>query len=282
MTELKPSHTLLHISDTHFAQNGDLLHGVVDADAGLRKLLDRLQGIGMRPDALVFTGDLIDGGGEDSYRRLRAIVEPAAEALGAKVIWLPGNHDDLAPFRAGLLDTEPSTEPIDQVFDLNGLRIIAVDSSVPGYHHGDLTDGQFEWLADVLRNPAPRGSILALHHPPLVSPLELLNGHPLNNQDRLADLLFGTDVRAILAGHTHYASMSTFAGIPLAVASATCYTQDLLIPQPSLRGQYGGQSFNIVQVFDDQIVHSVVQIGDYETVYEYTAEQAAALAAGEH
>ncbi|WP_246271743.1 hypothetical protein [Amycolatopsis acididurans] len=50
---------------------------------------------------------------------------------------------------------------------IGGLRIIALDSSVPGHGHGELSGGQLDWLARELATPAPDGTILAPHHPPL-------------------------------------------------------------------------------------------------------------------
>ena len=52
-----------------------------------------------------------------------------------------------------------------------------------------------------------------------------------------------------------------FAGIPVSVASATCYTQDLTVETGGIRPQDTAQSFNLVHVYDDTIVHSVVNIG---------------------
>lgn len=64
--------------------------------ASLRRLAQLLAEIGrsgVRPDALIFTGDLTDIGDPRAYEALRGVVEPFAEALGAPVIWLMGNHD---------------------------------------------------------------------------------------------------------------------------------------------------------------------------------------------
>lgn len=90
----------------------------------------------------------------------------------------------------------------------------------------------------------------------------------LREQARLARVLRGTDVRAILAGHLHYSTTATFAGIPVSVVAATCYTQDLNAPVGSQRGRDGAQSSNLVHVYPDTIVHSVVPIGTYATVGE--------------
>ncbi|WP_221583601.1 phosphodiesterase [Microbacterium sp. G2-8] len=268
-----PDHFILHISDTHFVGGRELLHERIDSDKNLIELFDGYRKANARPEAIVFTGDLADTGDADAYERLRAIVEPAAAELGAQVIWVMGNHDERVAFRSGLLDEQgEQSEPVDRVYDINGLRVISLDSTVPGQHHGEITDAQLEWLARELEVPAPDGTLLALHHPPVPSPLGLLGLVELRDQERLAAVLEGTDVRAILGGHLHYSTNTTFAGIPVSVASATCYTQDLAVEYPAARGQDGGQSFNLVHVYADRVLHSTVPIGQFPTVYEMTPE----------
>lgn len=268
-----PDHFILHLSDTHFVGDGELLHERIDSDKNLAELFEGFARSNTRPEAIVFTGDLADTGRDDAYARLRALVEPAAEALGAQVIWVMGNHDERVAFRRGLLDQDADdSEPVDRVFDINGLRIIALDSTVPGHHHGEISEEQLAWLADVLSTPAPDGTLIALHHPPVPSPLGLLALVELKDQDRLAEVIRGTDVRGILGGHLHYSTNSTFAGVPVSVASATCYTQDLTVAYPGARGQDGAQSYNLVHVYGDRVLHSIVPIGQFPTVYEMTPE----------
>ena len=98
----RPDHFLLHISDTHLLAGGERLYGSVDSEQHLRALLQEVEASGGRPEAIVFTGDLADRGQPDAYARLRALVDPAAERMGARVIWVMGNHDDRASFRQGL------------------------------------------------------------------------------------------------------------------------------------------------------------------------------------
>ena len=78
--------------------------------------------------------------------------------------------------------------------------MITLDSSVPGHHYGEITDGQLDWLRAELAVPAPDGTILALHQPPVPCIQDLAVLVELRDQSRLADVLRGSDVRAILAG----------------------------------------------------------------------------------
>jgi 3',5'-cyclic-AMP phosphodiesterase len=262
----RPDHFLLHLSDTHLLDGDGRLYDSVDAEAHLRELLGELEASEGRPEAIVLTGDLADRGEPGAYVRLRQLVEPVARRLGAQVIWVMGNHDDRGSFRAGLLGEQPSSRPIDRVYDVNGLRIITLDSTVPGAHWGEVTGDQLDWLAEELSVRAPHGTILAMHHPPLPSVLDLAVAVELRDQQGLAEVLLGTDVRSILAGHLHYSSTGTFAGIPVSVASATCYTQDLNVPVGGTRGRDGARAFNLVHVYGSTVLHSVVPIGQYEAL----------------
>lgn len=266
----RPRHFILHLSDTHLLAGPQPLYGSVDSRAKLLSLFERLSAAERKPEAIVFTGDLADKGELEAYDELRSIVEPAAEQMGAKVIWVMGNHDKREHFKERLLDEAPDMAPMDRVYEVNGLRIVTLDTSVPGYHHGELSDSQLSWLRSVLRTPAPDGTILALHHPPVPSVQDLTVLVELRHQRDLAAVLAGTDVRSIIAGHLHYSTFATFAGIPVSVASATCYTQDLATP--GTRGQDAGQGFNMVHVYEDSVVHSVVPLEESATVGERVDE----------
>ncbi|MEA9986276.1 phosphodiesterase [Subtercola sp. RTI3] len=279
-----PTHVIAHLSDTHFVAASAKLYGRVDTDATLKRALSQLEGSGIRFDALVFTGDITDLGETDAYVRIREIVEPAAERMGAELVWVMGNHDSRARMRTDLLgeavSSEPaSSAPVDRVFWFGGLRLIALDTSVPGFHHGELTLQQLDWLAETLAVAAPEGTLIALHHPPIPTSLPLMPILELQDQPRFADVIRGTDVRGILGGHLHYATTSLFAGIPVSVGAATCYTMDITAHPGSLTGVGGGQSMNLVHVYENQVVHSVVPIGDFETVNNFPDELVAEIQA---
>ncbi|HSU01022.1 MAG TPA: metallophosphoesterase [Nocardioides sp.] len=255
-----PRHAIAHLSDPHLIGSGALHHGVIDNAANLRRALDRLAAVRPAPQALVFTGDLADRAEPDAYATLRSIVEPAAAAMGAVVVWTMGNHDERAPFAAGLFDADDDGFQ-DRVHEVDGLRIVALDTSVPGYHHGELRPEQLAWLADVLATPAEHGTLLAMHHPPLPLPMlraaELIE---LRDQQALADVVAGSDVRGILAGHLHLSTWSTFAGVPVSVASASCYTSDPAPIDRFVSGVDAAQAFTMVHTYDDRLVHTLVPL----------------------
>jgi 3',5'-cyclic AMP phosphodiesterase CpdA len=234
---------------------------------------------GLKPDALLLTGDLADRGDASAYRRLRPLVEDAAAALECEVVWAAGNHDNRAAMRAELLagagiagvaaDAEGATglsggavgeEPIVEVRWFGDLRVIVLDSTVPGAHWGEIDDAQLAWLASELETPAPAGTLLLIHHPPLPTVLDTAVMVELRGQSRLAQVLAGSDVRGILSGHVHHPSFGTFAGVPVTAASSSAYGQDLTQPPGATRGQDAAQGYNLVHVYAETIVHSAVSL----------------------
>jgi 3',5'-cyclic-AMP phosphodiesterase len=272
-----PRFTIAHLSDVHLLANDAKQYGAVVPESGFVLALERLRRLDPVPQALVFTGDLADKGEPAAYDRLRTLVEPVAAAMGAQVVWVIGNHDERATYARGLFDSDDDG-PQDRVYDLGGLRIVALDTSVPEYHHGALTDSQLEWLREVLSARTEHGTILAMHHPPIPTPaLEPAAIVELLDQDRLAAVVEGSDVRQILGGHLHYTTHSTFAGIPVSVASASCYTTDPAPVDRLVSGVDGHQAFNTVHVYDDRIVHTVIPVPEAPEVTGQPASVRAAL-----
>ena len=240
-----PTHVVAHVSDTHLLAGDARQYGAIDTVARFRAALDRLTRIDPPPQALVFTGDLADLGEPEAYRALRELRRAAAPDGSARRscgAWAtttsarrtPASCSARSPTsrRTGCTTSPGCGSSASTPACRAGTTARSPTSSSPG-------------SADVLATPAEHGTILALHHPPIPSPLvpaaEIIE---LLDTERLAAVLRGTDVRAILGGHYHFTSHSTFAGIPVSVAAATCYTVDTAPARPAhLRGRRapGGQ-----------------------------------------
>jgi 3',5'-cyclic-AMP phosphodiesterase len=257
-----PTHVIAHLSDPHLLAGGARQYRTIDTEAGLVQALKRLRQVDPPPQVIVFTGDLADKAEPAAYARLRALVEPLAAEIGAQVVWTMGNHDERLPYSEGLFG-EASEEPQDRVYDVAGLRVIALDTSVPGYHHGEVSAEQREWLRDVLATPAEHGTILAMHHPPI--PLPMLRAAEvieLADQDLLADVVRGSDVRSVIGGHYHFSTYATFAGVPVSVASASCYTSDPAPIERFVSGVDGHTAFTMMHLYEDQVVHTIVPLDE--------------------
>ncbi|SBW24942.1 metallophosphoesterase [Candidatus Protofrankia californiensis] len=263
-----PRHTLIQLSDTHIVPDGELLYGRVDTHANLESAAHAVADSGIAVAGLVLTGDLTDSGSAAAYRRLRKVVEPLARRLDAPAIYAMGNHDERAAFRSELLSVaEPTTDPCDSVHWISGLRIVVLDSTTPGHESGYLTDSQLAWLRDELARPAPEGTVLVLHHPPIPSPMLFVEMMTLREPDRLARVVAGSDVRIILSGHAHNASCGLLAGIPVWVAPATAFGADLLSPVGRARA-LRTSACSRIDIYPDTVVASVITLGSAETLFD--------------
>jgi 3',5'-cyclic-AMP phosphodiesterase len=260
----------VQVSDPHIPADG-FLFDRVDACARVRASIEMIAAAECAPDVLVLSGDVANQGEAEAYVRLRPVIDAALERFGAKLLVVPGNHDDAALLRAHLLGREPERGPLDEVVRVGGLRLIGLDSSVPDEVHGELTDAQLEALANELAQPAPDGTLLVVHHPPIWSTTPMSELVALREPQRLAEVIRGRDARLVLSGHTHRVSAGTLAGVSVWVSPATGSHADVLT-RNGFRGHAGG-GFTRVDILDDgEIVATFVPLtGRDEILYEVHA-----------
>jgi 3',5'-cyclic-AMP phosphodiesterase len=227
------SYLLVQISDIHLTADGSLPPGVRPRD-NLVRGLRMLEETGISPDVFLLTGDLADAGEPACYDDLATTLTAAAAAIGASVIYLPGNHDDRATFRRHLLGGAGDGDgdgPVNQTHWRGGLRIIALDSTIPGESHGALDDQTLGYLRTELAAAAPDGTVLALHHPPIPSPIQPMAQIALRAPERLRDAIAGSDVRIVLCGHNHHEALGTLGPVPVWVCPAIAYRADVTSTQ---------------------------------------------------
>jgi 3',5'-cyclic-AMP phosphodiesterase len=274
---------VVQLSDLHITAEGNL-NGLVDTLETVRIILDSLEET--PPDALLLTGDVADRGEPGAYQRLRPLLEGFAQRTGVPVIAMPGNHDERRAFREHLLGWEGTDQSVDQVHHVKGLRIVSLDTSVGGAAHGELDDAQLGFLSTQLEQPAPLGTIIALHHPPIPGPSSFLNTILLREPERLGRVVQGRDVKMILAGHAHHASAGSIAGVPVWVATATAYQLDVhSATTTSLKG-IEGSAFTRIDIDEQDAVATHIPLSPGAgTLYEYdletTRQHIAALERGE-
>ncbi|MGN6327097.1 metallophosphoesterase [Pseudolysinimonas sp.] len=230
---------ILHLSDTHLFGDGTRHYGVVDTTEALDRVLERAAEVD-RLDLVVCSGDLSDDGSPASYRLLRDRIEAFAEVRGAAVAYAMGNHDG----RAGFEEVLGSRVG---VLDVRGVRVIRLDTSVPGFGSGRLEADQLAWLREQLTEPAPHGTIVVVHHPPTPASSALLAALELRDPRALLDACGTGDVRLILGGHYHHARTAIEQGLPVAVAPGVANTSDPFAPAGRERALVGS-GFAVVEL----------------------------------
>ena len=259
------SYLVVQISDLHLTTSGSLPSGVRPRDnllGGLRLL----EAAAIRPDVYLLTGDLADTGDGDCYDDLAGILAEAARRSDASVIVLPGNHDDRDTFRrhfhpgggGGPVYPEGNSGPVNQTRWRDGLRIIALDSTVPREDYGNLDDQSLGYLRSELARTAPDGTIVALHHPPVPSPIQPMARIALRNPERLREEIVGSDVRIVICGHYHHAALGMLGAVPVWVSPATAYLADTTSTQV-FQGRPGA-AFSRIDLTGSSTIATVIPI----------------------
>lgn len=236
------THRVLHLSDPHLAAPGVDTYGV-DAGASLDRILYDARFV-PDIDLVVVSGDIADDGSVEGYAGVLDRVGRFAADRGIPHIYTTGNHDIRKSFASVLASGHLATDGTDigrlanktsdvraAVSEVSGLRVITLDSLVPGSVHGHVGEDQLEWLRTTLAEPAPAGTIVVLHHPPIAvhsSPFMASVG--LRNAAELGEILAGSDVHALLCGHFHLQLTGQLRGVPVWVTPGVVTRIDLTAP----------------------------------------------------
>ncbi len=200
----------------------------------LRAVVARLVDGPNRPGLVLLSGDLTEFGDTASYARLLELIAPLDMPLRV----MTGNHDERAPLLAAFPDTPTHDGFVQFVEDLGGLRLIAIDTLESGRHGGGFCEVRAAWLAERLADAPDAPTLIAMHHPPIVSGLHWLDGGADEPWIvRFRDAIAGHgQVQAIVSGHLHRTIHTRFAGVPLTVVPSTAATValDLNVSDPNL------------------------------------------------
>jgi 3',5'-cyclic-AMP phosphodiesterase len=254
---------IAQLSDLHVRPPGVLYQGVADSNAQLGEAIDRLHALDRRPDLVLVTGDLVDHGHPDEYAHVRVLLD----RLAMPYLVMPGNHDAPDALRAAFADHRylPAAGPVHYCIDAHRLRIVALDTCVPGAHHGHVEDDGLRWLDATLRARPDAPTLLMLHHPPFVSGIDCIDRYRYRAPAALAGVLErAPQVRLVVCGHIHRFMMRRWAGtVVCSCPSTTTEIALQLAPAAPPRSFVGPRGYLLHLLGDDDgLVTHHVAIGD--------------------
>jgi 3',5'-cyclic AMP phosphodiesterase CpdA len=213
---------IAQITDTHIRPDGVLAYRRFDTAAFLARAVDHILHLDPRPDAVFATGDLVDAGTSEEYQRLRRLLEP----LPMPIYLLPGNHDDREAMRREFSDHRylPRDGFIQYVAAEAPLRVIALDTLLPGAA-GGLVDGErIAWLDARLREAPATPTLIFMHHPPFKTGIAYMDGIGLAGAAALAEVVRRhPQVERVACGHLHRSIQARWAGTVASTAPSTAH-----------------------------------------------------------
>jgi 3',5'-cyclic AMP phosphodiesterase CpdA len=173
---------------------------------------------------------------------------------------LPGNHDDRSALRRCFGLQGAAGEPVQYVVDLDGLRILMLDSTIPGEDAGAFDEPRLDWLEARLAEASDRPTLLAMHHPPLLTGLPAFDRVALAGADRSAMRAVvdrHPQVLGLVAGHVHRTITTGLAHTTVLTVPST-YVQgrlDFLTRDLLLADEPAG--FGVHALLDGQLVSHI-------------------------
>lgn len=214
---------LVQLTDLHIREPGQLAYGRIDTAPYLKRAVQSVQRLQQAPDAVVITGDLSDFGRAGEYAHMAELLAP----LAMPVYLMPGNHDDGDQLRRSFPSHTylGASGFIQYSVKIGALRLLALDTCVPGHGHGTLCAERLGWLALQLDACRHEPVVVAMHHPPF----RTLIGHMdqiglLEGADALEALIARhPNVERVICGHLHRAIDVRFGGSIASTAPAPAH-----------------------------------------------------------
>ena len=221
---------IAQISDPHIRAAKHLYQGLVDSNAMFQAAVNAVNALHPPVDLVLLSGDVVDEGTHEEYVNAGSLLAQ----LKAPLLAIPGNHDNRQNFRAhfpnpAYADSSPAG-PCHFVRDFvlperdQSLRIVGLDVTVPGAHHGEFDTDAAQWLEKTLSDAPSRHqpTLIMMHQPPLESGIPYIDLYNCRQADRLARLLHRfPNVERILCGHIHRSMQLRFGGTLLCTAPST-------------------------------------------------------------
>lgn len=220
---------IAQISDLHVMPPGELAFGRFDTSASLARCVDDILQRLPLPDAVLATGDLVEGGTRGEYQRLRGLLAP----LTMPVYVIPGNHDERGMLCVAFGDhlyLPPPGQTVRYVVEDHDARLIALDTAVTGEDGGALGADQLDWLETTLAAEPHKPTLVFMHHPPVKTGTRYMDDIALDltSAGRLARVIERhPQVDRIICGHVHRGMQARWHGTTVSICPSTAFQYSL-------------------------------------------------------
>jgi Icc protein len=257
---------IAQITDTHIKLPGKLAYRKVDTAAMLEVCVQHLQSLKQQPDLILLTGDLVDLGRPEEYDHLKSILAP----LKQRIIAIPGNHDERDAMRdafaGGYLPTQRGSFLQFAVNDDYPLRILGLDTLIPGQGGGELCAERLDWLDETLKQRPDQPTLVMMHHPPFQTGIGHMDKIGLQGANEFERIVAQhAQIRLILCGHLHRVIRADVGGRSALTCPSPAHQVALDIdPEAPSRFTMEPPGYMLHWWNDGRLVSHTVAIGDHD------------------
>lgn len=220
---------IAQITDTHIARTGGLVCGAVDSAAALARCVASIMRLEPLPHVVLASGDLVNDGEPEQYRLLRKLLAP----LTMPVYLIPGNHDDRDALRAAFPDhryLQQCGEHVQFVVEGCPVRLVALDTVIPGVEGGTLCARRLAWLEARLAEAPQKPTLIFTHHPPFATGIRSMDEIALEPASAAAlGAIVGhyPQIERIVCGHIHRGIQARWHGTTVSVCPSAAFQYTL-------------------------------------------------------
>jgi 3',5'-cyclic-AMP phosphodiesterase len=233
---LRRPYLVAQLSDPHIGAEW----GVGDPAARFAAAVESVRTTQPQPDAVLVSGDLADHAADAEYEQVHELLAP----LRAPLYVLPGNHDERRALHRHFGVPGAAGEPVQYSVELGPLRLVVLDTTRPGEDPGALDRERLDWLDAELAAAPELPTLVAMHHPPLLTGVPAWDefGLPVADRQALSEVIERhRQVRRLVGGHVHRTITGDLAGRPVLTVPSTYvqgrlnfYAQELeLVDEPA-------------------------------------------------
>ncbi len=270
--------SFVFVTDIHIGPGGRLILGAgrpgeirIETASNLRRVLERVRAMRLDPLCFVFGGDLTNNGETEGYEHIRDLMGELNDT-GVPVLLALGNHDGRIPFRRVMLGEQGAADEHERYYytrSFDDLRIIVLDSMIPGETHGELGDEQISWLdAELGRGTEDTKDVIVIHHPSIPRGVPRPDDYLLKDREKFETVVGRHRPMAVLCGHSHVPTAAAFGGTVHYAGPASAFMLD-----PSIRKgarAMTGAGFTICTVRESRLVINPVLLeGDQEELFRH-------------
>ena len=219
---------ICQLTDLHVRPPGKPANRVIETNMFTERAFRAVARLNPRPDIVVITGDLTECGLGAEYANVARLVR---KWLPMPVFVIPGNHDRRGNFREGLKHLPGVTSDphyVQYAIEDHPVRLVMLDTVVPGSGHGELRAEQLEFLDLTLAAAPDKPTIVGMHHPPFVCGIAHMDRINLRNTAQFTAVIARhPQVDRIICGHHHRPIVTRVANAIASIAPSVAHQVEL-------------------------------------------------------
>ena len=219
--------TVVQLTDLHVRPDGQASNRVVETNMLTERALRSVARLDPAPDLVIITGDLTECGLPAEYEVLAAMLR---RHLGDRfpLLAVPGNHDRREAMIAHLPGVRHEDGFVQHVVDGHPVRVVMLDTVVPGAAHGQLCARRLDWLERALAAAADAPTLIGMHHPPFLCGIAHMDAINLRQADEFATVVARyPQVDRIVCGHHHRPVVARVAHAVASIAPSVAHQVEL-------------------------------------------------------